>query len=454
MVVLVAALRSKGLRVRTVASLVPVSHKHSLVNQSLEANAEYWCEVFLSGRWVPASAVNGSVDNVQSMFAKIGTPKRRRSTSSSERKRSALHTHVVACERGRYYDVTPRYNKEWHKVQAHRAPDNFLGELLKRLSGPRPLESPDSASEADKVELEGIALSEPLPTSQAAYVNHPRFALEKHLLKFQILHPKEPVLGYCSGLPVYPRRCVHTLRSKERWIREMRKVRDEAEPVKLMSARKGSSREGQQIELFGFWQTEKYVPPFAFDGIVPKDENNKLDIWTPEHIPGGCVHVQMKYAAQMARRLQIDYAVAMTGFDIRPGGKSVPKFEGVVVLEENKELLEDAARAGMGMKIEADARKEYDQLVGLWRKVIRAVRAKEKVRRKYGGALEHDMTYLQSKRLGVEQKLLEPEAPSASVENRAHVHEYLPAVADRNKPWEFVETCKTCGLKHRFSKLC
>ncbi|KAJ8903893.1 hypothetical protein NDN08_000425 [Rhodosorus marinus] len=315
MVVLAAALRWKGLRTRTVASLIPVSHRHSVVNQSVDANTEHWCEVFLSGRWIPASAVNGSVDKVQSMFAKTGTPKRRGPAASSERKRSALHTHVIACERGRYYDVTPRYNKEWHKVQAHRAPDNLLGELLKRLSVTRTLESPDSGSEADKVELEGIALSEPLPTSQAAYVNHPRFALEKHLLKFEILHPKEPVLGYCSGLPVYPRRCVHTLRSKERWIREMRIVRDDAEPVKLMAARKGSSREGQQIELFGFWQTNKYVPPFAFDGIVPKDENNKLDIWTPEHVPGGCVHVKMKYAAQMARRLQIDYAVAMTGFD-------------------------------------------------------------------------------------------------------------------------------------------
>ena len=39
-------------------------------------------------------------------------------------------------------------------------------------------------------------------------------------------------------------------------------------------------------------------------------------------------------------RLKVDYAMAMTGFDIR-GGRSVPRFEGVVVCEEFADQVEE-----------------------------------------------------------------------------------------------------------------
>lgn len=41
----------------------------------------------------------------------------------------------------------------------------------------------------------------------------------------------------------------------------------------------------------------------------------------------------------VCKRLEVDYAMAMTGFDIH-GGRSVPRFEGVVVCEEFAEMVE------------------------------------------------------------------------------------------------------------------
>ena len=42
----------------------------------------------------------------------------------------------------------------------------------------------------------------------------------------------------------------------------------------------------------------------------------------------------------VCKRLKVDYAMAMTGFDIR-GGRSVPRFEGVVVCEDFADQVEE-----------------------------------------------------------------------------------------------------------------
>lgn len=66
-----------------------------------------------------------------------------------------------------------------------------------------------------------------------AYKNHQLYAIEKWLTRDQVLHPKGPVLGFCSGHPVYPRTCVQTLKTRERWLREGLQVKTNEHPVKV-----------------------------------------------------------------------------------------------------------------------------------------------------------------------------------------------------------------------------
>lgn len=66
-----------------------------------------------------------------------------------------------------------------------------------------------------------------------AYKNHLLYAIERWLTKYQILHPKGPVLGFCSGHPVYPRTCVQTLKTKERWLREGLQVKANEHAAKV-----------------------------------------------------------------------------------------------------------------------------------------------------------------------------------------------------------------------------
>lgn len=70
-----------------------------------------------------------------------------------------------------------------------------------------------------------------------AYRNHPLYVIERWLKKYEILYPRGPVVGFCSGHPVYPRTCVQTLHKKERWLHEGLQVKADEVPVKVLPSR-------------------------------------------------------------------------------------------------------------------------------------------------------------------------------------------------------------------------
>lgn len=93
----------------------------------------------------------------------------------------------------------------------------------------------------EDAELDTRSATETLPAHLDAYRNHPlygraialrlarssklrvmfsailwdpadlSYALERHLKKYECIHPKLPILGYCRGEPVYPRSHVHVV---------------------------------------------------------------------------------------------------------------------------------------------------------------------------------------------------------------------------------------------------
>eukprot|EP00897_Mesotaenium_endlicherianum_P006442 jgi/Mesen1/5826/ME000297S05032 len=89
----------------------------------------------------------------------------------------------------------------------------------------------DRCAEED-AELETRTLTEPLPSNQQAYKSHHLYALERWLTRYQVLHPRGPVLGFCGGHEIFPRSCVRLLHTRDRWMRECRRVRAGEQPVK------------------------------------------------------------------------------------------------------------------------------------------------------------------------------------------------------------------------------
>ncbi|MGH0178546.1 UNVERIFIED_CONTAM: hypothetical protein FKN15_003317 [Acipenser sinensis] len=98
------------------------------------------------------------------------------------------------------------------------------------------------------------------------------------------------------------------------------------------------SRDKDDLPLFGSWQTEEYQPPVAVDGKVPRNEYGNVYLFKPCMLPIGCVRMQVSNLHKVARKLGIDCAPAVTGFDFHCGF-SHPVIEGYVVCEEYKEVL-------------------------------------------------------------------------------------------------------------------
>ena len=51
---------------------------------------------------------------------------------------------------------------------------------------------------------------------------------------------------------------------------------------------------GLPLELFGKWQTTRYVPPEAKNGKVPRNEYGNVDLFKRRMIPKGTVYVNRK----------------------------------------------------------------------------------------------------------------------------------------------------------------
>jgi hypothetical protein len=79
------------------------------------------------------------------------------------------------------------------------------------------------------------------------------------------------------------------------------------------SARKMGVTTRPELELFGEWQTSTYVPPVAKNGVVPCNEYGNVDLFRPEMLPIGCVHIVESNAVRICKKLNIHYAEAITG---------------------------------------------------------------------------------------------------------------------------------------------
>lgn len=63
-----------------------------------------------------------------------------------------------------------------------------------------------------------------------------------------------------------------------------------------------------------------------------------MDVWSEKCLPPGTVHLRLPRLVPVAKRLEIDFAPAMVGFEFR-NGRSLPVYEGIVVCIEFKDAI-------------------------------------------------------------------------------------------------------------------
>lgn len=342
----------------------------------------YWAEVYChgqtsTGRWVHVDVVNDIIDGEQKVEA------------ASAVCRKPLR-YVIAFAGNGAKDVTRRYCLQWHRIVQGRVNPEWWKNVL------APLERLELAAtnDSEEMELQTRALTEPLPTNQQAYKDHHLYALEKWLHKNQVLHPKGPVLGFCKGHPVYPRTCVQTLQSRHGWLREGLQVRENKLPAKVVtrpkrtfnsqSLQSNSNEDGLKLtmELYGKWQLEPLQLPHAVNGIVPKNERGQVDVWSEKCLPPGTVHLRLPRLVQVARRLGIDFAPAMVGFDYR-SGRCLPVFEGIVVCAEFKNTILEAYAEEEEQR-QADERKQEEaHALSRWYQLLCSIVTRQRLKDSY-----------------------------------------------------------------------
>ncbi|RCV31142.1 hypothetical protein SEVIR_6G159100v4 [Setaria viridis] len=342
----------------------------------------YWAEVYCSGqastgRWVHADVVNDLLDAERKVEA-----------SSAVCKKPLRY--AVAFAGNGAKDVTRRYCLQWHRIAQGRVNPEWWEDVL------APLKQMEltATNNSEDMELQTRALTEPLPTSQQAYKDHHLYALEKWLHKNQILHPKGPVLGFCKGHPVYPRSCVQTLQSRHGWLREGLQIRENELPAKVVTRPKrafnaqsveSSANEDAlkpNLELYGEWQLEPLQLPHAVDGIVPKNERGQVDVWSEKCLPPGTVHLRLPRLFQVAKRLGIDYAPAMVGFDYR-SGRCLPVFDGIVVCTEFKHAILEAYAEEEEKRRAEERKQEEAQALSRWYQLLCSIVTTQRLKESY-----------------------------------------------------------------------
>ncbi|KAI9598569.1 Rad4 beta-hairpin domain 3-domain-containing protein [Syncephalis fuscata] len=389
-----------GHRVRLVVSFEPTSHtavhskstkhpkKQSTLKQEHFAESSNdlpaWCEVLHpdKGQWISVDVLNSTIDKPDNMEHKNPLP------------------YVTAFEYGnRIKDVSRRYASQWAaktlKRRPHSAGLQSGRDWWAATLTPYQDRRPTDVDARENAELLVKEKSERMPTTVGEFNNHPLYALERHLKKFEILYPREPIIGHIRGEPVYPRSCVQQLHTTETWLREGRQVKEGENPIKeikaravtLQSRREQAMAEMEGMErisaLYGEWQTEPYTAPPIINGKVPKNQYGNIDLFQPSMLPSGGCHIQISGIAKIARKLKIDYADAVTGFDFQQR-RCIPILSGIVIPSEREEELLQAWHVYEAEQIKKNRIKREKAALQRWRQLVRGIRIRDRLRQDYG----------------------------------------------------------------------
>lgn len=337
----------------------------------VSACIEHWVEVFTpkDSKWITVDVVHGSVGSITESYI-----------------REPLCYVLGFDDSNRVKDITRKYASGWlTSTKKKRIDPAWWEESLKPFAPPTGCER----ELVENTQIQSKLQRQPMPASIAEFKNHPLYALKRHLLKFEAIYPPDaPTLGFVRGEAVYARECVHTLRSRETWLREARMVRIKEQPYKVVKARpkydklSGQMLKEQPLELFGVWQTEEYMPPIAFNGKVPRNEWGNVELFKSCMLPVGTVHLKAPGLARVAAKLGIDCVPAVVGFEGHHRGCH-PVFDGFVVCEEFQDTLMAAWEEEQANISSREEEKRLKRVYGNWKKLIKGILIKERLRTKY-----------------------------------------------------------------------
>ena len=308
-------------------------------------------------------------------------------------------------------EKVPIHNKKG-KVLRYEEQDWFSTVILPFLR-PHP-----KRSEADKKEDEtDLLVFKPANAGEGKqkigeeslqwYKQSAEFVLERHLRREEALLPSAaPLRTFTSGKgdkeitePVYARSQVVVCKTVESWHKEGRQILPGAQPMKMVPVRAVTlirKREMEEVQretgeklkqgLYSRDQTEWIIPPpIGPDRRIPKNAFGNMDVYVPSMVPQGSVHVRLKGCAKLCRKMELDHAEACVGFEFGKQ-RAVPVLFGVVVAEENEQMVRDAWRAEQEIQRRKEDVKREALVLHLWRKFTMGLRIVERMKSEYAAS--------------------------------------------------------------------
>ncbi|KAJ7643749.1 hypothetical protein FB45DRAFT_1052641 [Roridomyces roridus] len=404
----------------------------------------FWTEVFSrpDARWIPVDPIRGLVNqpyifdpsvttevpihtsvanaNPGSAYARPSAPTHPgKATKRADSDNRMLY--VVALEDDGYgRDVTRRYARNYSaKIARIQGGDRRRGggraawwaRVLEGIMRPYRLARDD----AEDAELDALQLHEGMPTTIGEFKDHPMYVLQRHLTQTQTLYPSPPLtreLGKFRGESVYPRSAVVTLKTAENWMRsEGRQIKEGQQPLKFIKLRAstlGKMREAEMLReglrvagenenaegskktqdqepmqgMYALFQTTLYVPDPIVDGVIPKNNFGNIDLYVPSMLPAGAVHIPYKGTAKIAKKLGIQYAEAVTGFEFKHRA-ATPIMSGIVVAAENEGLVLQAYHDAESDAAEKARIKRRQRVLKRWVRLVHGLRIRRDLQEEY-----------------------------------------------------------------------
>jgi xeroderma pigmentosum group C-complementing protein len=240
------------------------------------------------------------------------------------------------------------------------------------------------------------------------YKSSPDFVLERHLKREEALVPAaKHVKMFTVGKgdttteeKVFLRKDVVNCKSMETWHKEGRAPKVDEQPLKRVPYRAATTNRKRELAeaehasgekllqgLYSWDQTDWIIPPPIENGVIPKNSFGNIDLYVESMLPEGAVHIPMRGTMKICKRLGIDYAEAVTGFEF--GHRmAVPIITGVVVAEEHEEAVMEEWQKEAAERVRKEDEKRRQTAVGMWRKMLMVLRIVEQVKEKYGDIAE------------------------------------------------------------------
>ncbi|KAL2044734.1 hypothetical protein N7G274_002509 [Stereocaulon virgatum] len=348
----------------------------------------YWVEAFNKAvqKWVP---IDPLVTTTIAKPSNFEPPAGESGNSMS---------YVVAFEEdGSARDITRRYAKAYNaKTRRDRVEITPGGERWwRRVMRTYRRHYALDRDQVEDAELAAKEAAEPMPKNVQNFKDHPYYALERHMKRHEVIHPKREVGKVGAGRaantntlePIYRRRDVHMVKSADKWYRMGREIKPGEQPLKRVPARRmrdisldpeGPDAENAGTALYAAHQTTLHSAPPVENGRIPKNIYGNLDIYVPSMVPPGGVHIAHPETSRAARILGIDYADAVTGFAFK-GRHGTAITNGAVIAIEYKEAVEEVVRAFDDERIRFEEERRSAEALRMWKRLLAGLRIRERI---------------------------------------------------------------------------